>query len=126
MKKMFFAAIAAFFMGMSLVSCSCSGSSSPEDKVISCMKEMVSTVKSTHIKSEGDAKAFVEKIEKIAYEGEEAEKALEEYLNTLPDEEKEKIQKKIDEEKEKVEKEVRAEVFRLMGEAEEVGANLDM
>ena len=72
MKKLLFAALAAFVMSLGFVSCS----SSPEDKIVSTMESMVSLMKDTHIKSMDDVKALKEKGESLKKEVENAIEAL--------------------------------------------------
>ena len=56
MKKVIFAVLAAFMVSLSFTSCS----SSPEEKMMSIMEDMVSALKDTHIKSADDLKALKE------------------------------------------------------------------
>ena len=123
MKKVIFAVLAAFMVSLSFTSCS----SSPEDKMMGCLKDMVSALKDTHIKSADDVKALKEKMESIKKDFEEAQKALEEKMKGMSDEEKkayeEEAEKKYKEEASKIMEELPKEMERLQKEATE--ANID-
>ena len=58
MRKTIFAVLTAFVMSLAFVACS----SSPEDKIVSTMEDMVSYIKGFHIKSADDLNKLTDKI----------------------------------------------------------------
>lgn len=119
MKKLFFAAIAALFMSISFTSCG--GSSSPTDKMLGCMEEMVSVMKGTSIKSASDVEALKSKMEGIQKDVEEISKASADKMKDMSEEDVAKYLEKVG----KLQEEMQAEMERLEGEAAAAGIDMD-
>lgn len=123
MKKVIFAVLAAFMVSLSFTSCS----KSPEDKIVSCMEEMLSVMKDTHIKSADDVKALKEKMESIKKDAEEAQKALTEKMKGMSEEEMKEFAEKNKDLEQKVSdvmKALPAEIERIQKEATEAGVDI--
>ena len=124
MKKAIFAVMAAFVMSLGFMSCS---GGSPEDKMVSLMEDMVSVMKSTHIKSADDAKTLKGKLEGMKAD---VEKLTNELMEAYKDKSPEELMKLaesmkgLEEKMEKVQKEGDKEMERLKGEAEALGLDL--
>ncbi len=124
MKKTIFAVLAAFVMSLGFMSCSGGG---PEDKMISLMEDMVSVMKSTHIKSADDVNTLKGKLEGMKSE---VEKVTNELMEAYKDKSPEELMKLaesmkgLEEKMDKVQKEGDKEMERLKGEAEALGLDL--
>jgi hypothetical protein len=124
MKKTIFAVLAAFVMSLGFMSCSSGG---PEDKMISLMEDMVSVMKSTHIKSADDVNTLKGKLEGMKSE---VEKVTNELMEAYKDKSPEELMKLaesmkgLEEKMDKVQKEGDKEMERLKGEAEALGLDL--
>ena len=116
--------MAAFVMSLGFMSCS---GGSPEDKMVSLMEDMVSVMKSTHIKSADDAKTLKGKLEGMKAD---VEKLTNELMEAYKDKSPEELMKLaesmkgLEEKMEKVQKEGDKEMERLKGEAEALGLDL--
>ena len=119
MKKMIFAVLAAFVMSLGFVSCS----GGPEDQFIGAMKDMVSALKGTTIKSADDVKQLKEKVEKCKKDIEAASLAMMNAYKDKPEDLK-KVQEKINKEMESLGKDAEAETKRLKEEAEKAGVDI--
>ena len=117
MKKVIFAVLAAFMVSLSFISCS----KSPEEQMVSCIKDAVSLLKDTKIKSADDAKKF-----------EENAKALMESFNKIAESVKgqekselsEEENKKLEAEAVAAAKELTPEIERIEKEASEAGVDV--
>ena len=124
MKKVIFAVLAAFVMSLSFTSCS----SSPEDKMLGLIEDMVSVMKGTHIKSMDDVKTLKEKLQGMKSEVEKVSmEMMEAYKDKSPEElvKLAESMKDIEAKIEKVQKDGEKEVERLKGEAEAAGLDVE-
>lgn len=124
MKKVIFAVLAAMVMSLGFFSCS----SSPEDKLIGVMEDMVSVLKGANIKTADDAKALMTKLTSFK---DEAEKITEELMAAYKDKSPEELMKlaetmkPLEEKIEKIQKEGDKEIERLKKQAEDAGLDME-
>lgn len=122
MKKVIFAVLTAFVMSLGFASCS---SSSPQDKILDSMDELVTLMKKTHIKSADDVKVLKEKAEAIKKD---VETAMEQLTKDKSPEELLKLAtelKDFEKKTEELSKTGDAEIERLKKEAEAAGVDVD-
>ena len=122
MKKVIFAVLTAFVMSLGFASCS---SSSPQDKILDSMDELVTLMKKTHIKSADDVKVLKEKAEAIKKD---VETAMEQLTKDKSPEELLKLAtelKDLEKKTEELSKTGDAEIERLKKEAEAAGVDVD-
>ena len=124
LKKVIFAVLAAMVMSFGFVSCS----SSPEDKLIGVMEDMVGVLKGANIKTADDAKALMTKLTSFK---DEAEKITEELMAAYKDKSPEELMKlaetmkPLEEKIEKIQKEGDKEIERLKKQAEDAGLDME-
>ena len=119
--KTIFAVLTAFVMSLAFVACS----SSPEDKIVSTMEDMVSYIKGFHIKSADDLNKLTDK---IATFKKETESAIEELTSGKSPEELMKLAGQMEDLEKKMTKltaDLEKEGERLEKEAKDAGLDLD-
>ena len=124
MKKVIFAVLAAVVMSLGLASCS----SSPEEKLIDVMDDIVSVLKSTHLKTADDVKGLATKLDGLKEKTQKmTEELLESYKDMTPEEltKLTESMKPMEEKVEKLQKDYAKEMERLKKEAKDAGLELD-